>query len=353
MAGFLGKLYKNRKKNVFVSILINIVILGFTAGIIYLQYTADLTLLESKLLNFIFVIPIFLALIRHSLVYGLLIGIVGMACHIFFPELSDLFDPRSLMVFGCQMISFAFMASLIGSIKRNEQQMVLEINEKSELVKKSDTRSNNDLLEVLVKVIDAKDSYTYQHSKRVAYYAKSLALCNGFSEEASERVYVAGMLHDVGKIGMNESILNKSTVLTEQEKQEASRHPVVGARIAENLNCFKDVIPAIYYHHEVYNGTGYPEGLKGEKIPLAARILSIADAFDAMTSNRSYRIGMTVEDAVKRMVENIGNQFDPHLVVSFIDLIKNKGIFIEKTVLQANPGTVVKKDESEYDNIHR
>jgi putative nucleotidyltransferase with HDIG domain len=245
------------------------------------------------------------------------------------------------------------MASLIGSIKKNEREMAYEISEKDELVKKSDTRSNNDLLEVLVKVIDAKDSYTYQHSKRVAYYSKCLALSNGFSEEESERVYVAGMLHDVGKIGMNESILNKSTMLTEQEKQEASRHPIVGARIAENLNCFKDVIPAIYYHHEVYNGTGYPEGLKGDNIPMAARILSIADAFDAMTSNRSYRIGMTVEEAVKRMVENIGNQFDPHLVVSFIDLIKNKGIFIEKSAPPIKAGMAVKKDESEYDNINR
>ena len=353
MAGILGELYKTGKKSVFISILINIIILGFVAGILYVQFTADLTLLESRLLNLVFIIPIFLALVRYGLLYGLLLGALALACHVFFPDTSAILDLRGLIILCCQIVSFILMSSLIGSIRKNEREMAIEISEKNELVKKSDTRSNNDLLEVLVKVIDAKDSYTYQHSKRVAYYAKCLALSNGFSEEASERVYVAGMLHDVGKIGMNESILNKSTMLTEQEKQEASRHPVVGARIAENLNCFKDVIPAIYYHHEVYNGTGYPEGLKGDKIPLAARILSIADAFDAMTSNRSYRIGMTVEEAVKRMVENIGNQFDPHLVVSFIDLIKNKGIFIEKTALPVKPGTAVQKDESEYDNINR
>ena len=231
--------------------------------------------------------------------------------------------------------------------------MAEEITKKTELAKNADARTNSELLEVLVKVIDAKDSYTYQHSKRVAYYARCLALSSGFPEEAAERVYIAGILHDVGKIGMNENILNKRSALTEEEKAEASRHPIVGARIAENLNCFKDVIPAIYYHHEVYNGSGYPEGLKGEKIPVAARILSIADAFDAMTSNRSYRVGMPVEEAVKRLVENIGNQFDPHLVVRFIDLIKNKGIFVEKSESAVQPGAAVSVDESEYDNINR
>ncbi len=353
MIKYLEDLYWKGKKDIFVAIVINILILAFTAGILYAQCTMDLTALESRLLNFIFMIPIFLAFFRFGLGYGLAIGILDILCNFIFPHPDSALYLPGLIVFICQMISFILMASFINGVRQNIFNMADEITKKTEQVKTADARSNSELLEVLVKVIDAKDSYTYQHSKRVAYYARCLALSSGFPEEAAERVYIAGMLHDVGKIGMNENILNKRSALTEAEKAEASRHPIVGARIAENLNCFKDVIPAIYYHHEVYNGSGYPEGLKGEKIPVAARILSIADAFDAMTSSRSYRVGMPVEEAVKRLVENIGNQFDPHLVVRFIDLIKNKGIFVEKREYAAKPGAAVTVDESEYDNINR
>lgn len=272
-----------------------------------------------------------LNILTNIMIIVLFVCIAMTTCHFIFPvnERIRSFSPLVLTILAGQILLFILLLIFIINIKKKISSLNAEIQKKNERIKKGDDRSNSDIMEILVKVIDAKDSYTYQHSKRVAFYAKSLALCSGLSEEAAERVYIAGMLHDVGKIGLNENILNKSTRLDENEKQEASRHPVIGARIAENLNCIKDVIPAIYYHHEVYNGSGYPEKLKGDNIPLPARILSIADAFDAMTSDRSYRIGMPVESAVKQLIENIGNQFDPHLIVAFIDLLKNKTIFVE------------------------
>ena len=343
-------MFQTGKKNIFITILINIAILFAVLTIFYLQYSMDLTLLESKLLNFMFIIPIFLAVYRFGTIYGMGVGAAALVCYIVFPNWSDAIYPPALLILFCQMLISAIVFAFVSSVRKKIWVMSTEIKEKNELVKKADDKSNSDVLEVLIKVIDAKDSYTYQHSRRVAYYAKCLAMSSGLSEEAADRVYIAGMLHDIGKIGLNENILNKSTKLDENERQEASRHPIIGARIAENLNCFKDVIPGIYYHHEVYNGSGYPEGLKGNAIPLTARILSIADAFDAMTSDRSYRAGMPVENAVKRLIENIGNQFDPHLIVTFIDLIKNKAIYIESRSIQSQNSKKTVMDEV-FDNL--
>ena len=328
---FLDGPSRKRNQYVLLTILINFIIVFSVLEIIYAQSTMDLTLLESKLLNFMFIIPFFIAMYWHGPGYGICIGWVAAGCYFVFPANEGItsLHPLGLAVFICQVIIFTLWALYIVRVKRKITLLDVEISEKEKRILRAEDKSNNDILEVLLKVIDAKDSYTYQHSKRVAYYAKCLAISAGIPEETAERVYIAGMLHDIGKIGLNENILNKITALDENEKQEASRHPVIGARIAENLNCFKDVIPGIYYHHEVYDGSGYPEGLKGDEIPLPARILSIADAFDAMTSDRSYRIGMPVEDAVRRLLGNIGNQFDPDLIVTFIDLVRNKSIHVK------------------------
>ncbi|MHB1485131.1 MAG: HD-GYP domain-containing protein [Saccharofermentanales bacterium] len=318
-------------KDIFITVLINIVIIVFITALVSMQYFSGMTLLESKLLNFLFIIPVFISVYKHNLYYGTVIIVVAIACNFIFPfsgwEIS--YSMVTLSILAAQLVMFILSAVFVNHIKDTINDLKSEIKEKDERLIIKDDRNYNDIMEILVKVIDAKDSYTYQHSKRVAYYAKNLAVSFGLSEEAAERVYIAGILHDVGKIGLNENILNKKTKLDENEKLEAIRHPTIGARIAENLNCFKDVIPGIYYHHEVYNGSGYPEGLKGDKIPLAARILSIADAFDAMTSDRSYRSKMTVDNAVKRLIENIGIQFDPHLIVTFIDLINNNAIHVD------------------------
>lgn len=179
----------------------------------------------------------------------------------------------------------------------------------------------DDVSKALLKSVDAKDSYTYKHSQRVAYYSKLLAKSAGISPEETDRIFIAAELHDIGKIGMRDSILNKPEKLSDSEYVTAKDHVIVGARIVSNLEYMKDIVPAIKYHHERYDGQGYPEGLKGEEIPLGARIIAICDSFDAMTSDREYHKGIEVDVAVGFLMNNIGTQYDPDLCILFADLL--------------------------------
>lgn len=196
---------------------------------------------------------------------------------------------------------------------------------KDELIKEK-LMEKNELIRTLLRAIDAKDSYTYLHSTRVSNYAASIAKHMKLPKKEVEDIFMSGMLHDIGKIGVKESILHKASRLDEFEMQEILDHPGIGAHIAGNLEYLTGVLPGIHYHHERYDGSGYPEGLKGEEIPLQARILAVADAFDAMTSKRVYRPALPFEDAVKELVRNIGSQFDPEVVLALVELVKNKGV---------------------------
>lgn len=161
--------------------------------------------------------------------------------------------------------------------------------------------------------IDAKDRYTRGHSERVAHLGRRLALAMGLSEEQAERVHLSGLLHDVGKIGVPEAVLCKQGRLTDEEFELIKAHPEIGARILEGIPLLEDVLPGVLHHHERYDGRGYPARLSGEQIPLVARILAVADAFDAMSSTRSYRPAMSREIVLQKMREGLGTQFDPVL----------------------------------------
>src|SRR5208283_2406820 len=141
----------------------------------------------------------------------------------------------------------------------------------------------------LAATVDAKDHYTYGHSKKVSKYASEIATALGYSKEKITTIQTAGLLHDIGKIGVSDAILGKQSPLTEEDWQPIHAHPDMGAAIIKNVESLKDCLPGIQYHHERYDGTGYPTGLKGENIPLDARILAVADSYDAMTSQRPYR----------------------------------------------------------------
>jgi HD-GYP domain-containing protein (c-di-GMP phosphodiesterase class II) len=161
--------------------------------------------------------------------------------------------------------------------------------------------------------IDAKDRYTRGHSERVAHLGRRLALAIGLSEDQAERVHLSGLLHDVGKIGVPEAVLCKQGRLTDEEFELIKAHPEIGARILEGIPLLEDVLPGVLHHHERYDGKGYPARLAGEQIPLVARILAVADAFDAMSSTRSYRPAMSREIVLQKMREGLGTQFDPVL----------------------------------------
>ena len=174
------------------------------------------------------------------------------------------------------------------------------------------------LLHSLTSAVDAKDAYTCGHSERVAVLARQLAKEAGMDEAFCERVYMTGLLHDVGKIGVPESVLQKTGRLTPEEFEQMKKHPAIGARILSDIKQLADIIPGVLHHHERYDGQGYPRGLVGENIPLMGRIICLADCFDAMTSNRTYRKALPLEVALTEIRRCSGTQFDPGLTEHFL-----------------------------------
>lgn len=174
------------------------------------------------------------------------------------------------------------------------------------------------LLHSLTSAVDAKDPYTYGHSERVALLSRHLSQQVGLNEHDIEQVYMAGLLHDVGKIGVPESVLQKTGKLTAEEFDAMKKHPEIGARILQDVRQIKQVIPGVLHHHERYDGAGYPMGLAGEDIPLMGRIICLADSFDAMTSNRTYRRALPLEVALAEIRRCSGTHFDPRLAEAFL-----------------------------------
>ena len=175
--------------------------------------------------------------------------------------------------------------------------------------------------EALASAIDAKDPYTNGHSRRVAEYSLKIAKAAGKSEEECERVYFAALLHDVGKIGVPSSIINKKGRLTNEEFEQIKRHPILGGQILSTIKQSPWLSIGARYHHERYGGRGYPEGLKGEEIPEIARIIAVADAYDAMTSNRSYRNAIPQHIVREEIVKGMGTQFDPEFSKAMLHMI--------------------------------
>jgi len=173
----------------------------------------------------------------------------------------------------------------------------------------------------LAAAINARDNYTFKHSEMVTEYAVKLAEAIGLSEERKKAVRYAAMLHDIGKIGIPEHILNKPGILDPAEREIVQQHVKIAEAIVSHTPYLRGIASIIFHHHEAYDGSGYPCGLKGEEIPLEARILAIADAYHAMTSDRPYRRAMTKEEAVSQLRSLAGKQFDPTLVPVFVRLV--------------------------------
>lgn len=193
-----------------------------------------------------------------------------------------------------------------------------EVERKSEELEEAYVQT----IRALVKVIERKDPYTKGHSERVARYSVEIGKRVGLDEEEQRLLLYAGLLHDIGKIGIREEVLNKPGKLTREEYEEVKRHPVYGAEIVQEVRYLRKISRAIMHHHERWDGSGYPAGLEGEEIPLFARIMAVADAYDAMSSNRSYRSALSVEDVVSELRKGKGSQFDPRIVDVFLEFLK-------------------------------
>jgi len=180
---------------------------------------------------------------------------------------------------------------------------------------------NHKFLTAMAASIDARDHYTSGHSQRVAYWGREIAKAIGLPQEKVEEVYFGGILHDIGKIGIEDEILNKEGKLTPEEYDKIKQHTVIGYEIMQQAGWFNELLPAIRSHHERIDGRGYPDGLRGEEIPLVARILAISDAFDAMVADRPYRKGLPIEKALEEIRQGAGSQFDEELARHFIAII--------------------------------
>jgi HD-GYP domain-containing protein (c-di-GMP phosphodiesterase class II) len=178
-------------------------------------------------------------------------------------------------------------------------------------------------MHTLVLAIEARDPYTRGHTERVTKYALEVARVLNMPHRELEILRYAGEVHDVGKISVPDSILNKPGILTRAERAIVEIHPIKGVEMLEPLEFLRPALPIVKHHHERYDGTGYPDGLEKEKIPLMSRILACADAFDAMTSERPYRREkLSIEEALAEIKNNAGSQFDPHITYLFIKTIR-------------------------------
>lgn len=213
---------------------------------------------------------------------------------------------------------------LIESALKSVEQVktIKKINTELKISKEKLADAYMGTVEALRVAVDAKDTYTKGHSDRVAYYSRMIAKEIGMTLEEQERIYIGGLFHDIGKIGVPDAILQKPEKLTDDEYSEIKNHPLIGAQIINAASIFEDIIPIVKYHHERYDGRGYPSRLSGENIPIYARIVAIADAFDAMTSDRQYRKGMTFEQAKDELIRNIDTQFDGDIARAFVTILE-------------------------------
>jgi putative two-component system response regulator len=182
-------------------------------------------------------------------------------------------------------------------------------------------RETRRIVTILAGSIHERDLVTYEHSRRVATYAQRLARAVGWPRSLAYDLALGALVHDLGKTWIVNEVLLKPSPLSSREREEMERHPVIGARMLEMFGASPFVVDAVLHHHETYDGRGYPDHLAGERIPLAARLLAVADVFDALTSDRPYRPALESAEACERLRAGSGTYFDPELVAAFLELV--------------------------------
>lgn len=226
-------------------------------------------------------------------------------------EKSDKFDQLLLLIeSGIKAVS--------------QMQLIKKINDELKTTYDKLESAYMETIEILRFTVEAKDAYTRGHSDRVSAYSVLIGEALGLPEEDLKTLKIGGLFHDIGKIGIPDSILLKTTKLDDEEYSEIKNHPAIGAHILSNATIFKDIIPIVKHHHERFDGRGYPGKLKGEEIPYFARIAAVADSFDAMTSKRSYRDSLPMDVVIEEIIKNSGTQFDPEIAKVFLDILANK-----------------------------
>ncbi|MGB9809664.1 MAG: HD-GYP domain-containing protein [Caldanaerobacter sp.] len=263
-------------------------------------------------------IPVIISALRFDIKKSLIIPTivsVGEFLEIYLTEKSYIF----LVTFVISVPIYYFVSVSISYFRMQAERLKKMMEEMQENLR--------DMENAMISALEAKDVYTQGHSQRVCKLVTQIVLKMGIQGKEAEEIITAARLHDIGKIGIREEILEKPGKLSYQEFAEIMDHPVMGYEIVKKLKVMENVAKIIRHHHERYDGKGYPDGLKGEDIPLGSRIIAVADAFDAMTSKRPYRESpLTIAEAVAELRKNAGVQFDPKVVEAFISIIEDLGI---------------------------
>ena len=297
-----------------ISIVLSAKVYEFLGGIYY-KFNASFIPILCMSLTFLivnyFLIYFLIHLISGEKFFSLLARNVPMGLLNFIAML-----PLGVMTaIGFKQYNYLGVIVVFGPILLARYSFVLYANMKE---------SYMDTVRALSMAVEAKDRYTEGHSSRVVEYAEKIGTAMRFTENHLETLKIASLLHDIGKIGIPEAILNKPGRLSDEEYNVIKTHPVIGANIIKDVSNLKSVVNIVKYHHERYDGTGYPEGLKGDAIPIEAAIISVADAYDAMCSDRPYRKAMPKEKAISILKEEKGRQFNPKVVDVFLKILSRQ-----------------------------
>lgn len=262
----------------------------------------------------LFYIPVVIAGALHGAPGGAIVGLVaGILCGPWMPKDVVLGIMQPFENWAVRGLIFIGIGALVGDLISSLRAHIRELRD-----------LNEQTIVAFVQAVDAKDPHTAKHSMKVAEYAVQIARELGFTDDEAERVRRAALLHDVGKIAVPGVILNKPGKLTADEWETIKRHPVDSVRIIEGVEYFRPYVAGVRHHHERMDGEGYPDRLRGEAVPLDARIIAVADAFDAMTSSRAYRPALSKEAAVTELKACAGRQFDEQVVLALIRALDKK-----------------------------
>jgi putative nucleotidyltransferase with HDIG domain len=263
---------------------------------------------------------------------------------------SLIFSYQAEGVIGVLIMMIPLYLLRLGQVQYIERTkgMVNELRQKNEALENTANeilKLNDGLLDTLAEVIDHRDPYLLAHSKKVAQYSVGIAKQMGMHPKQVELIRKACLLHDIGKLGIREAILLKPGSLSKEEFDIIKLHPLYGAKILEAMRVMHRFIPIVRNHHESYDGKGYPDGLRGQKIPIEARIVALADTVDAMSSDRPYRKALSMDLILQEIENHAGTQFDPQVVEAFIAFNKSYSMETIPTPAYVTPHNIIGNEE--------
>ena len=285
---------------------------------------------------------IFNTALSTALLVALSLLVAGVVAQRFSRPIKELTDSSHEIAAGNfgKRVAVTGPGAEIGQLAADFNRMSVHVESHVEQLRQA-ARANQELfigsMRAFVAAIDAKDPYTRGHSERVAAHSRTIAKRLGLGTESEHRLWVGALLHDVGKIGIEDRILKKGGILTDEEYEQMKLHPVIGAQIMSRIEQLKEMLPAIRWHHEAWGGGGYPDGITGENIPLDARIVAVADTFDAITTNRPYQRAYEPTFAVEKIRELAGKRFDAKVVSAFLMAFEAGEIQLRKPTAVAEP----------------